>query len=208
MPVVIMEPQLGGKLAGGIPREAVEIFRRARPEWSPAAWALNWVWNQEEVTLLLSGMNEPAQLEENLALANKARPGMLENDEPDVYRRVLEVINRGYRIRCTGCNYCMPCPKGVNIPGCFSAYNASFSLGFVAGMQQFVTSTAVTSDRSSSPGLCVKCGICEGHCPQHLPVIKHLEEVRKRLEPLWFRVIIRIVRAFLGKNGRQRRLKS
>jgi predicted aldo/keto reductase-like oxidoreductase len=93
----------------------------------------------------------------------------------------------------------MPCPRGVNIPGSFAAYNTSFSLGFVAGMQQFVTSTGVTSDQHSSPGLCVKCGKCEKHCPQHLPIIKDLEQVRKRMEPLWFRAFARIVRAFLGK---------
>lgn len=199
MPVIIMEPLLGGKLAAGLPREAVEVFRKARPEWTPAAWALNWVWNQEEVGLLLSGMGEEQQLEENLALADKALPGMLGPEDLEVYRRVLEILNRGCRIRCTGCNYCMPCPKGVNIPGSFAAYNVSFSLGFVAGMHQFVTSTAAASGRSSSPGLCVKCGKCEQHCPQRLPVIRHLEEVRKRMEPFWFRVLVRIVRAFLGK---------
>jgi predicted aldo/keto reductase-like oxidoreductase len=125
---------------------------------------------------------------------------MLGPEDMEVYRRVLESLNRGYRIRCTGCNYCMPCPRGVNIPGCFSAYNASFSIGFVAGMQQFVTSTGLSSERSASPSLCVKCGKCEQHCPQHLPVIKNLEEVRRRMEPLWFRALGRVVRAFLGKK--------
>jgi predicted aldo/keto reductase-like oxidoreductase len=200
MPVVIMEPLLGGKLAGALPRKAVEIFRKARPEWSPAAWALNWLWNQKEVGLLLSGMNSDAQLEENLALADKARPGMLGPDDLGVYRRVLESLNRGRQIGCTGCNYCMPCPKGVNIPGSFAAYNVSYSIGYVEGMKQFVTSTALTSEQSNSPGLCVKCGACEKHCPQHLPIIKNLEQVRKRMEPLWFRLLGRIVRAFLGKN--------
>jgi predicted aldo/keto reductase-like oxidoreductase len=204
MPVVIMEPLLGGKLASGLPKEAVEIFRKARPEWSPAAWALNWVWNQGETGLLLSGMNDDAQLEENLALADKALPGMLAPEDMDVYRRVLESLNRGYRIRCTGCNYCMPCPRGVNIPGCFAAYNISYSIGFVAGMQQFVTSTGLTSERSGSPGLCVKCGKCEQHCPQHLPVVKSLGQVRRRMEPLWFRALGRVVRLFLGKSRKQR----
>jgi predicted aldo/keto reductase-like oxidoreductase len=94
----------------------------------------------------------------------------------------------------------MPCPKGVNIPGSFAAYNVSYSIGYVEGMKQFVTSTALTSEQSSSPGLCVKCGICEKHCPQHLTIIKNLEQVRKRMEPLWFRALGRIVRAFLGKR--------
>jgi predicted aldo/keto reductase-like oxidoreductase len=125
---------------------------------------------------------------------------MLGEGEKDVYRRVLEVINRAYRVRCTGCNYCMPCPRGVNIPGCFAGYNAIYSIGFIAGMQQFVTSTGVTSEKTGSPGHCVKCGKCESHCPQHLPIIKNLEIVRKKMEPFWFRAGIAIARKFLGRG--------
>jgi predicted aldo/keto reductase-like oxidoreductase len=203
MPVMIMEPLLGGKLAGGLPNEANEIFKKANPDLSPAGWGLNWVWNQEEAALLLSGMNDVAQLKENLKLSDAARPGMLGEAELDVYKKVLEVVGRSYKIRCTGCNYCMPCPRGVNIPACFSSYNTSFSIGYVAGMQQFITSTALTSERSSSPSLCVKCGKCESHCPQHLPIIKNLEMTRRRMEPLWIRIIGVGARAFLGKKRKK-----
>jgi predicted aldo/keto reductase-like oxidoreductase len=202
MPVMIMEPLLGGKLAGGLDAEAVRIFKEANPGLSPAAWGLNWVWNQREVTLLLSGMGEVSQLEENLRLADAARPGMLGAAELEVYRRVLELLNRSYRIRCTGCNYCMPCPRGVNIPACFAAYNNSYAIGYVAGMQQFVTSTGLISERSGSPGLCVGCGKCESHCPQHLEIIKSLAAVRRRMEPFWLRGIGAAARAFLGKKRR------
>ena len=203
MPVMIMEPLLGGKLATGLPKGAVEIFKKANPALSPAGWALNWVWNQSEVTLLLSGMNDMSQLEENLRLADTARAGMLGEAELAVYRQALEVVNSAYKIRCTGCNYCMPCPKGVNIPGCFSAFNASYAIGFVAGMQQFITSTALTSERSSSPGLCVKCGKCESHCPQHLPIVKSLGMVRRRMEPFWLQFAGVCARAFLGKKRKK-----
>jgi predicted aldo/keto reductase-like oxidoreductase len=200
MPVMIMEPLLGGKLAMGLPAEAARIFKEADSAASPAAWGLNWVWNQAEVTLLLSGMGEMSQLEENLKLADAARPGMLGEREEDVYRRVLDLLNRSYRVRCTGCNYCMPCPRGVNIPACFAAYNTSYSIGYVTGMQQFITSTALTSERSSSPSLCVKCGKCETHCPQHLEIIKSLALVRRRMEPFWIRGAGAAARAFLGKK--------
>jgi predicted aldo/keto reductase-like oxidoreductase len=200
MPVMIMEPLLGGKLATGLPKEAVNVFKKANPDLSPAAWGLNWVWNQEEVTLLLSGMGDTIQLEENLRLADTARPGMLTERDQDVYRLTLEVINRSCKIRCTGCNNCMPCPKGVNIPGCFAAYNASYSMGFIEGMKQFVTSTGLTSEHSSSPGLCVNCGKCESHCPQKLPVVKHLGQVRRRMEPFWLKFVGVCARAFLGKK--------
>jgi predicted aldo/keto reductase-like oxidoreductase len=203
MPVMIMEPLLGGKLAAGLPPAAVEIFKRANPALSPAAWGLNWVWNQEEVSLLLSGMGDMAQLEENLRLADSARPCMLGEAEMGVYREVLAVVNRACKIRCTGCSYCMPCPRGVNIPGCFAAYNTSFTIGYVAGMQQFVTSTALTSERSGSPSLCVRCGKCESHCPQQIPVIKSLGLVRRRMEPFWLRLTGAAARAFLGKRRKK-----
>jgi predicted aldo/keto reductase-like oxidoreductase len=176
----------------------VEIFKRADPARSPAAWGLNWVWDQGEVTLLLSGMGEPAQLEENLRLADEARPGMAGGEVQEIYRQVREVLNSSYKIRCTGCGYCMPCPRRVNIPGCFAAYNNSFSLGWIEGMKQFVTSVGATSVEPRGPGLCVKCGNCEAHCPQHLPIIRSLEAVRRRMEPLWIRGGLALVRRFLG----------
>jgi predicted aldo/keto reductase-like oxidoreductase len=203
MPVVIMEPLLGGKLATGLPKEAAAIFKKANPALSPAAWGLNWVWNQPEATLLLSGMNSMDQLEENLRLADKAGAGMLGETEFDAYRRALAVIKRSYKVPCTGCNYCMPCPLGVNIPGCFAAYNTRYTMGYYTGLQQFITSTALTSEHSGSPSQCVKCGKCESHCPQNLPIIKHLGEVRRRMEPWWLRFVGVCARAFLGKRRKK-----
>ena len=198
MPVMIMEPLLGGKLTTGLPKAAVEIFKKANAALSPAAWGLNWVWNQPEVTLLLSGMNNRNQLEENLKLADSARPGMLGETEHETYRRALEVINKSYKIRCTGCGYCMPCPKGVNIPGCFSSYNTIFSIGYVVGMKHFITSTALTGEFPSGPGLCVQCGICESKCPQKLPIMKDLKHIYRNMEPFWMKFIGVCARAFMG----------
>jgi predicted aldo/keto reductase-like oxidoreductase len=199
MPVIIMEPLLGGRLARP-PRAAAEIFKKADSLRSPAAWALNWIWDQEEAAVVLSGMNEAAQLEENLKLADAALPGMISGEEKDVYRQVKDVFSRAYKIRCTGCNYCMPCPQNVNIPGCFAAYNTSFLINWFWGMQQYVTSAAVSSERSSGSGLCVKCGHCESRCPQHIPIITSLEAVRRRMEPLPVRVLFALSRAILRKN--------
>ncbi|MDR2634145.1 MAG: aldo/keto reductase [Treponema sp.] len=203
MAVMVMEPLLGGKLATGLPKEAVELFKKANPRLSPAGWALRWVWDQPEVSVLLSGMQEPSHLEENLQLANRAFPQMLTQEEHHIYRQVLQVFNRAYKIRCTGCNYCMPCPQGVNIPGCFAAYNTSFAMGFISGMQQYMTSTGITSQRMSGPRLCIKCGKCESHCPQHLPIIRSLVSVRRRMEPFLLRGILLIVRSALGKQGKK-----
>jgi predicted aldo/keto reductase-like oxidoreductase len=90
----------------------------------------------------------------------------------------------------------MPCPAGVNIPGCFAGYNTIYAIGFIAGMQQFVTGTSPYGKHPAGPGLCINCGKCETHCPQHLPIREHLKAVRRKMEPLWFRAVISGARLF------------
>jgi predicted aldo/keto reductase-like oxidoreductase len=212
MPVIIMEPLLGGKLAAGLPRKAAEIFRQANLSavpadklaahpagFSPAGWGLRWVWNQAEAAVVLSGMNDPAQVPENAALADITLPGSLSAAELDVYRQVRETFNASYKIHCTGCGYCMPCPRNVNIPGCFAAYNTSFAMGRVAGWQQYMTSAAFTSAQSCGPANCIACGNCERRCPQKIPIVESLKMLRGRMEPLPFRIAIAGVRKFLGR---------
>jgi len=193
-----MEPLLGGKLATGLPQNAVRIFKEANSNLSPAGWALNWVWDQKEVTTLISGMNTMEQLEENLRLADASASGMLTASQKTVYKSVLEFINRTCKIKCTGCNYCMPCPLGVNIPGSFAAFNTRYSLGFVEGMKQYIQSTCFFSRKSGSPVMCIKCSRCEPKCPQNIPVIKELEKVKTKMEPWWIRLVGICARAFLG----------
>jgi predicted aldo/keto reductase-like oxidoreductase len=204
MPVIIMEPLLGGKLATGLPKDAVKIFKEADSNLSPAGWALNWLWNQEEVTTLLSGMNNMEQLEENLLLADASEAGKHSDAERAVYKKVLESVKKACKVLCTGCGYCMPCPAGVNIPGAFSSYNSRYSMGFVEGMQQYIMSTGFMSEKGSSPSLCIKCGKCETHCPQSISIMKELRIVRKKMEPLWVRCLGVCVRAFLGKKRKKK----
>ncbi len=201
LPIFIMEPLLGGKLATGLPKEAIYIFKKINPNLSPAQWALRWLWNQEEITCVLSGMNEYNQLEENIDVANNSLPNMLTESENETYKKVIEVFNSSYKIHCTGCNYCMPCPQGVNIPACFAAYNTSFSMGRIAGMSQYITSTGGFTENQNYASLCIKCGKCEKHCPQHIPIIKSLEDVKKKMEPIWYRLGVKIARTFLHKKS-------
>jgi predicted aldo/keto reductase-like oxidoreductase len=208
MPVVAMEPLLGGKLATGLPKEAVNVFQKANAELSPAGWALNWLWNQEEVAVVLSGMSSMEQLEENALLADRAKAGMSGEVEKAAYAEALELVKHSCKIRCTGCNYCMPCPRGVNIPGCFSAYNASYSMGYAVGMHQFFSSVGLTSENGSSPSQCVNCGKCETHCPQKIPIMKELGKVRRRMEPFWIRFIGVCARFFLGKKRQSAKEES
>jgi predicted aldo/keto reductase-like oxidoreductase len=194
VPVIVMEPLLGGRLATGLPSEAVRLFARVDPALSPAAWGLRWLWNQPEVTCVLSGMNTTAQMRENIRTASTFSP--LSSEETEVFAQVLNAIAKAYRIRCTGCNYCMPCPQGINIPECFAAYNASFAQGLVTGIHQLLTSTAAVSEKPRGPRTCIRCGKCERHCPQSIPIPKELRKVSSRLEPLLVRGGIRMARWF------------
>lgn len=181
LPVIIMEPLRGGRLAGGLPQAARKAFEAANPDRSPADWGMRWVWNHPQVTVVLSGMNDASQVEENCRIASEALPGALSPEELSVYDRALAAIRKSMKVGCTGCGYCQPCPRGVDIPTCFAAYNASFSDGLISGMREYMMCTTLRKVRSNA-GLCVKCGKCEQHCPQHLPIREHLDDVKKRLE--------------------------
>jgi predicted aldo/keto reductase-like oxidoreductase len=197
IPVIIMEPLLGGRLATGLPAEAVRLFAGANPSLSPAAWGLRWLWNQPEVTSVLSGMSTVDQMRENIRTAASFAP--LSQAESDLFAAVVEELSRAYRIRCTGCNYCMPCPQGINIPECFAAYNASFAQGIATGLQLFMTSTAAMGAKPCGPRICIGCGKCERHCPQSIAIPNELRKVSKRLEPLIVRGAVRAARYFFRR---------
>ena len=194
LPVIVMEPLLGGKLATGLPKKAEAFFREANAGRSPAEWALRWLWNQPEVTVVLSGMNAQEQLDGNLKAAESAEAGMTTPREAEAIGAVRKVFDEAYKIPCTGCNYCMPCPHGVNIPGCFASYNASYVTGYISGLTLYLTSTGVNHpEKNYSARRCVACGQCEKRCPQHIEIIKGLKSVSKRMEPAWLRPVIKIV---------------
>ena len=181
LPVIIMEPLRGGKLAGLLPKDALHEIEKTQPRRSPAEWGLRWVWNHPQVTVVLSGMNDIAQVEENCRVASESLPGHLTPDELALYDRVRGAIARGVRVGCTGCSYCQPCPRGVDIPMCFSAYNTSYSDSMFTGMREYMMCTTLRKVRSNA-GLCVKCGKCEQHCPQHIPIRDMLDKVKRRME--------------------------
>ena len=187
MPVIIMEPLLGGKLANGLPKQAEAVFKAANPGLTPATWGLRWLLNQPEVTVILSGMNSASQLIENLHTAENCAAGSLSEKEQGAYKKAVEIFKKSYKIPCTGCGYCLPCPHGVNIPGCFSAYNTSYSMGHITGMIQYATGTGATKKKNQTAGNCVGCKKCEGHCPQNIKISAELKRASKRLEPVVFK---------------------
>lgn len=199
MPVMIMEPLLGGKLAKNLPEAAVERFKQADPNLSPAAWGFRWLYNQPEVTVVLSGMNEQEQLEDNVRIADTAFHGMLSEADEAVIRDVRDIFNRSYKVHCTGCHYCMPCPAGVNIPACFTAYNTRYSISKSQGLLQYYMSTLM-NDKPSYAGLCKKCGKCEKHCPQNLPIRENLQAVAREFEGPLFKATKTVMPLFVRKK--------
>ena len=117
LPVIIMEPLRGGKLVDLLPGEAKRAFADSGRGWTPAQWGLRWLWDQKEVTVVLSGMNAREMVLENLRTASEARVGDFGEGERAVIARAVAAINAGVKVGCTGCGYCQPGPKNVDIPG-------------------------------------------------------------------------------------------
>ena len=197
IPVMVMEPLLGGKLATGLPKQAVEMFAEADSSLTPADWGLWWIWNHPEVTVVLSGMDSVHVMESNLRSVNNFR-SLTENDLA-VYADVVELFRKSYKIKCTGCNYCLPCPKGISIPSCFTAYNASYIQGFRTGIMLYATSTAAVKRNPLSPRFCNECGKCEKVCPQNIPIRKELKRVARRFESPPLRVGFAVVRKMISR---------
>ena len=183
--VFVMEPLLGGRLATKLPSRAEAILERASEPGleTPAAWGLSWVWNHPQVTMLLSGMGDTSQVDENAAIAERALPGSMTEGRLATIGRVVEEFERANRVRCTGCGYCMPCPRGINIPGCFAAYNASYAHSWLTGISQYMTASAVRTAEPKLVSNCIACGKCARHCPQHIDIPAELAHVRRRFEP-------------------------
>ena len=181
IPVVIMEPLRGGKLVNRLPEEAKKIFADYKIKHTPAQWAFRWLWNQQEVTCVLSGMNSDAMVRDNIETASTVAVGELGPEEEAMLQRVVKAINSKMKVGCTGCGYCMPCPKNVDIPGTFAAYNRRYTESKFWGFAEYVMCTALRKT-STAASNCIECGKCEKHCPQHIEIRKHLKEAQRDLE--------------------------
>jgi predicted aldo/keto reductase-like oxidoreductase len=178
MGVIAMEPLKGGQLAGNMPDKVSEIWDKSEVKRTGADWAIRWVLNHPEITCVISGMNSMDQLRENLDITNDVLANSLAESELELYQEVKQVFIDLMKINCTTCGYCLPCPVGIDIPGCFDLYNEKYLFNDrAAGVRYILRMGGVFSSNPSHAGLCIDCGKCVKACPQKLEIPELLEEV-------------------------------
>ena len=195
IPVIIMEPLRGGKLVNLMPEKGKKIMAAYPKKHTPAQWAFRWLWDQPEVTVVLSGMNTMEMVEDNLKTASETQVGELAGEDQAMLQQVVKAINEGMKVGCTGCGYCMPCPKGVDIPGTFSAYNRRYSENKFWAMKEYFMCTTLRKN-STAASNCIGCGKCEKHCPQGIQIRQELQNAKKELETPLFRLARKVAKTF------------
>jgi len=177
--VVVMEPIRGGLLASKLPETVVGLWESAPKRRSPAEWALQWVWNQPEVSTVLSGMTLMEHVVENVDAADRSGPNALTDDELSLIDRVKGEYKNRSLIPCTNCRYCLPCPNNVNIPGILSIYNDATIFNDVGRARHLYPIRIQEGERASQ---CIECRECEELCPQEIAISEWLEKARELLE--------------------------
>ena len=196
LPIMIMEPLRGGKLVTNLPKEVYHIWDHAYVKRSPAEWAFRWLWNHPSVTVVLSGMNSMEMIDENIRIASTTEANSFTKVDFELFEQVKQLLSEKVKIPCTGCNYCMPCPKGVDIPTCFSCYNDREIEGKLSAFGKYIMQTSLKS-QTHNASLCSKCGACEKHCPQKIAIRDELTKVSKTMETFYYRPTRFLMRKFM-----------
>jgi predicted aldo/keto reductase-like oxidoreductase len=177
--VVIMEPLRGGRLAANIPPMVRQIWDQSEIKRSPAEWALRFLWDDPRISVVLSGMNQVDQVEENVRIASQTYANTLSMTEKTLIEKVKAIYHSRMKVHCTSCRYCMPCPAGVNIPGCFTMFNNAHMMDDIP---TFRTTYNIQIGSNHKASNCVECGQCEESCPQGIPIRDMLKETVKLFE--------------------------
>jgi uncharacterized protein len=196
LPVMVMEPLRGGKLVTKLPKQVYDVFKSAYVKRSPAEWAFRWIWNHPEVTVVLSGMNSKEMIDENIMVASQVEANSFTKQDFEIFEKVRNILNEKIKVSCTGCNYCMPCPKGVDIPTCFSCYNDTAIEGRMAAIGKYVMQTSLKS-KAHNASQCSKCGKCEAHCPQKIAIRDELAKVSKTMEGFYYKPARFLIKRFM-----------
>ncbi len=195
LPVIIMETLRGGRLVNLLPKEAKKLFETDPLARTPAELAFRWLYDQPEVTCVLSGMNSMEMIAENVITAEKGTAGHFSKEDAALVEKVKEEIEKTVKVNCTGCGYCMPCPFGVDIPVTFRCYNEMYSETKSGARKEYLQCTAFRKNQSSA-SQCRQCGKCEQHCPQQIEIRKELKRAVKELETLPYRAARKGIQLF------------
>jgi hypothetical protein len=179
MAVVVMEPLRGGRIAKNPPPDAVaDVWKKSDRDWTPAEWALQWLWDQPEVSTVLSGMSTMEQVEQNVQSASRSAVGKLNATDESLIKEARQAYESLAPIPCTQCEYCLPCPNGVAIPRIFSIYNdAKMYDSF--GHARWAYNNQVKPETRADQ--CIECGECEEACPQNIRIIDWLAKTHEAL---------------------------
>ena len=186
MGVIVMEPLRGGNL--GLPEpppDVKKIWEQGDQKRTPVEWALRWIWNRPEVTVVLSGMNQENHIRENLRIAGQALPDSLTPKEKDLVSQAADTYKRLMKVGCTGCEYCKPCPEDVNISAAFEVFNKYHLFKNLEEAKFMYTARCSGIFSNTGPGYasnCIQCGECLDKCPQEIPIPDILEEVARDFE--------------------------
>ncbi|MCG8431257.1 MAG: aldo/keto reductase [Candidatus Omnitrophica bacterium] len=203
--VMVMEPLRGGTLAGKLPDEVERIYKAAPVKRTNVEWALRWIWNHPGIVTVLSGMNEISQIDDNIRIAGEAKAGSLTDEELRVVKNAGESFRKVMKVPCTGCQYCMPCPKDVNIPFSFSFYNNKyiFKQGFLSRLMYLAQLGPLQGRKAMLASQCVECGKCMKHCPQHINIPDELKKVKREFEGFFTRPLMFLVNRMLSVGSRK-----
>ncbi len=196
IPVVIMEPLRGGKLVNQLPQKAKELIASQNTGYSAAEYGLRWLWNQKEVTCVLSGMNSTEMVLENCRIASSAKADSFTQDDFKLIEQVKKIISESELVGCTGCRYCMPCPKGVDIPALFRSYNMTAVDSKKEARFEYAQTVGLRKEPAFATQ-CIGCGKCEQHCPQNIPIREKIKEADSVIRPLPYKIGINVARKFM-----------
>jgi len=203
--VIVMEPLRGGTLARKIPGEAQKIYDSAPVKRTPAEWALRWVWNHPEITMLLSGMNDEYHINENIKIASESYPDSLSEEDLSILKNIKSAYLSAMKVGCTGCGYCMPCPAGINIPSAFLNLN-NYHMFSKNEARLFHMLNAGVQTKDGKPHWtksCLHCRECEKICPQGIKICDSFSLVQKHLEGTGVKVLSKIFRSFVNRNSKK-----